>query len=135
MKKILTSTLLGLGLLAATLSADPLQRRASFTIDKPVAIPGAVIPAGTYEFHRLDPETGRHLIRIRVAGTQRVIATVPAVPTFRFDAPEKATLNFKERGKGLTPAVNAYWYPGEQTGLQLLYPETKSIPAGATVTD
>jgi hypothetical protein len=135
MKKLITSTILGLGLLTLTVSADPLQRRARFTFDKPVAIPGAVIPAGSYEFHRLDPETGRHLVRIRVAGTQRVIATVPAVPSFRSNAPEKAVLNFKERGKGLTPAVNAYWYPGEQMGMQLLYPEMKSIPAGATVTD
>jgi hypothetical protein len=128
MKKVLSIAALGLGLFAVQASADPSLRKVRFTFKSPVAVPGATLPAGSYEFMRVDPDTGRHIVRIRDANTQRVLATVPAVQAVRLTVPEEPAITFTERAKGAPPAVSAWWYPGESVGMQLVY-STVAAPA------
>jgi hypothetical protein len=134
-KRLFTVALMGLGLLTTQASADPSLRKVRFTFKNPVAVPGATLPAGSYEFMRVDPDTGRHIVRIRDANTMKVLATVPAVQAVRLTVPEKPAITFTERAKGAPPAVSAWWYPGESIGMQLVYFGEAASPTTQIVTD
>lgn len=131
-KTFVFAMMLTLTVLSLQATADPNWRKAQFSFSQPVALPGVTLPAGSYEFERHDLDLGRHMIRVREAGTGKVMATLSTVAAYKLNPVEKATLTLSERGRGLAPAVKAWFYPGDPVGMEFVH-RGGSVPAAASV--
>ena len=60
-----------------TARADAYNQSMIFTFSGPVAIPGVVLPAGTYQFKLADPGTEANVVQILSDDGSQVYATLP----------------------------------------------------------
>ena len=110
-----------------TARADEWNKKTVVTFPEDVQVPGAVLPAGTYVFKLADSESNRNLVQIFNADGTRLITTVLAVSDYRMEAPSKPMLKFDERPLGQPEALRAWFYPGDNYGLEFVYPERRAI--------
>jgi hypothetical protein len=103
-------------------SADESDKLMIFTFSGPVEVPGAVLPAGTYEFKLADPTGDRNVIEILNEDGSKVYAMMLTTPIDRSTPTEEPVVTFEERAAGSAEAVRAVFYPGETTGMELMYP-------------
>jgi len=69
--------------------ADDWDKKTIVTFDRPVEVPGTVLPPGKYMFQVMDFLGSRNVIRITDEYGVKVYATVFGIWDFTFDAPEK----------------------------------------------
>lgn len=106
--------------------ADAWNQLTKVTFSEPVEIPGQVLPAGTYWFRLLDPESGRNVVQISNQAQDKVYATILAVPDYRMKPTGKTVVTFEERAKNSPEAVKAWFYPGDNFGQEFVYPKTRA---------
>jgi hypothetical protein len=106
------------------------NRRTSVTFSGPVEIPGngaQVLPAGTYVFKLLDSLSNRHIVQILNAEETHVYATILAIPNSRLRATDRTVITFEERPAGEPQAIKAWFYPGDLSGQEFVYPKQRAI--------
>lgn len=132
----------GGALLALTISitkpvmADEWNKRTEFTFSGPVQIPGRVLAAGKYVFELAESDSDRSIVQVFSEdsnGKQSLIATILAIPDYVLDTPDKATIRFDER-PGAPEAIHSWFYPGENTGWQFVYPASQTAEVSADTT-
>ena len=104
--------------------ADVSDKKTIVTVNEPIQVPGKVLPAGTYEFKLLD-SNDRTLVAIYDADEIHVITTIQGIPGFRTETPDKAILQLEERPSGQPEALKAWFYPGDNFGVELVYSTQK----------
>jgi hypothetical protein len=107
-------------------NADEWNKRTFLTFSGPVEVPGATLRAGTYTFELADPDSSRHIIRVSEKDTNKPIALFMTIPTERAEAPSENVVMFAERPAGAPQAVQAWFYPGNRTGEEFVYPRTQA---------
>ena len=100
--------------------ADEFDHLMVITFSAPVQIPGEVLPAGTYRFS--NPDGDRGLLQIRSADGTQPYATLLTIPAERSQVTDEAVVKFEERTSGSPEAIRSVFYPGETTGMALVYP-------------
>jgi|SRR5437899_4628148 len=123
MIKTTVIALVGLGILGAVVpraSADESDQKILFTFSAPVAIPGQVLPAGTYEF-KLANLTDRNLVQVFNEDGTHLYGTYFTIPEDRGEPAEQPIITFDERPGDSPEAVKAWFYPGEETGHEFIY--------------
>lgn len=124
MTRIVSAAALGALLLGAssqrTGAWSDAEHREYLTFSAPVAVPGAVLPAGTYIFEVPTPSFSHTIVSIRSRDGRKVYLTqfTRAVKKPNTSAPH---VTFHEAARGQTPQVDV-WYPmhGDQ-GRQFIY--------------
>lgn len=124
MTRIVTAAALGALLLGATTQHarawSDADHREYLTFSAPVAIPGVVLPAGTYIFEVPTPSFSNTIVSIRSRDGRKVYLTqfTRSVSRPSANAPH---VTFHETARGQTPQVDV-WYPmqGDQ-GRQFIY--------------
>jgi Protein of unknown function (DUF2911) len=112
---------------ASSASADESNKLTYLTFSQDVAIPGKVLPAGTYTFRLVDSPSERHIVQIfNQSGTQ-LIATVLTVADQRLSPPDGTVIMFGEPAGNAPPPITRWFYPGDTVGEEFIYP--KSSPA------
>jgi hypothetical protein len=111
---------LGAVLTSASLFADSWLKSTRFTFNKSVEVPGAVLPAGTYVFERLDSNLNRGIVRVFNADKTQTLATFRVMPMELVVASDKATVKFTERD-GQPPAIKAITYPADTSAYEFVY--------------
>jgi hypothetical protein len=133
----LTTLCLG-GLLALTpfvarpLHADEWNKKTEFQFSAPVQIPGKTLAAGKYIFQLADSGSERNIVQILSedpAGDENLVATLTAVPDQIERTPDKPIVHFDERPSGSPEAIHSWYYPGENTGWEFIYPNRRSQEA------
>ena len=119
---ILSVTLLSLALGPIT-KASEFDKKTILTFSEPVQIPGAVLGAGTYVVKRADPGGNPDVVRFLSSDEMHVYATVLAIPSERGTPPNKPEVTFAETRGGTPQAIKKWWYPGETTGEEFVYPK------------
>ena len=117
--------LFSLAVLVATPAAraDESNQATKITFSQPVQIPGRVLPAGTYWF-QLPEDIGEHsLVRIYSADRSVLYATLLAPNSERATGTDHTVFGLAERGSAQPQAIVTWFYPGETTGHQFLYPK------------
>ena len=104
--------------------ADESDRKTIVTVNQPIQVPGKVLPAGTYVFKLLD-SNNLTLVAIYDADEMHVITTIQGIPGFRTETPDNAILQLEERPSGQPEALKAWFYPGDNTGIEFVYPTEK----------
>jgi outer membrane biosynthesis protein TonB len=131
------------GLLALTISmtmpvmADEWNKRTEFTFSAPVEIPGKVLAAGKYVFELAESDSDRSIVQVYSIGSngkQNLIATVLAIPDYVQETPDKTIINFDEQHSGSPEAIHSWFYPGDNTGWQFVYPASERVEPSAATT-
>jgi hypothetical protein len=104
--------------------ADEFDRKTIVTANQPIQVPGKVLPAGTYVFKLLG-SNDLTLVAIYDADEMHLITTVQGIPSVRTETPDKAILQLEERPSGQPEALKAWFYPGDNFGVEFVYPTQK----------
>lgn len=118
---------LSLGLALATTQfspsarADEWNKETKITFDNPVEVPGRVLLAGSYTFKLADSVSDRQVVEI-FDSHDHLVTFVLAVPDYRMDNPSKTVIRFGEGHHNAPETVQEWFYPGDNSGLQFVYP-------------
>jgi len=124
--------MLGLTLLSGpNLQANTLDKKTIIMFPEPMEIPGMVLPAGEYVVKRADGSLP-NVIRFTNMDETEVFATVHAIPTQRSTPSDKVEIVTEERPVGSPEAIKKWFYPGELTGAEFVYPKSGNLLAAST---
>jgi hypothetical protein len=115
-----------LGAMAWQTFADVANKKTIVTFNSPVEVPGKVLPPGTYVFKLLDSSGNRNIVQIFDKDETKLYATLLAIPDYRMDPPEKPIIQFEERASNAPPAIKEWFYPGDTSGMQFVYPQDRA---------
>lgn len=125
-------------MLAGTASAQSWNKKTSITFSGPVEIPGVeaqVLPAGTYVFRLLDSMSNRHIVQVLNADESHMYATILAIPNYRLRSTDKTVMTFAERPAGEPQAIRAWFYPGDLSGQEFVYPKKRAVELARIVNE
>jgi hypothetical protein len=115
---------------SGTALAQNWNKRTTVKFSAPVEIPGVgaqVLPAGTYVFRLLDSQSDRHIVQVFNKDESHIFATILAIPNYRLRATDKTVMTFAERSAGSPQAIRAWFYPGDNSGQEFVYPKTRAV--------
>jgi hypothetical protein len=121
-----TLLLLATALLSVAISpranADEWDKKTVVSFDQDVAIPGQVLPAGTYVF-KLAGTTDRSLVQVWDADQTYLYATLITVREPSSETPDEPYFYFDytDTNEGFPPALASWFYPGDNTGWTFIY--------------
>jgi len=105
--------------------ADEFDQSTTITFSEPIQIPGQVLPAGSYLFKLANSDSDRNIVQIFNADRTVLYATVQTIPTERQEPTGQTVVALAEQGAGQPDALLKWFYPGRETGNELLYPKQK----------
>lgn len=114
---------LALGMVTFRAQADQWTKRTIFTIDQPIQIRDTYLDPGTYVLKLADSEIDRHMVYIYNADENHLINTIMAIPDYRVRPTGKSQFVFWETPPGTARAMRAWFYPGDNDGLEFPYPK------------
>jgi hypothetical protein len=123
--------------LAQPVMADEWNKKIEFQFSAPVQVPGKVLPAGKYVFQLVDSDSDRNTVQVfseDSEGKESLAATIMAIPDYTTDTPDKPVIHFEERHSGTPEAIHSYFYPGENTGWEFVYPKGQTIEGSTNAT-
>jgi hypothetical protein len=107
--------------------ADEWNKKTILTFSGPVQIPGATLPAGSYVFKLADIPGNRHVVQVFDRDEKKIYATLLAIPNERLQPADKPVILFSERAAGTPQAVKVWYYPGDRTGDEFVYPKSQAM--------
>jgi len=105
--------------------AQPFDKRTYFSFSGPVAIPGVTLPAGEYMFRIMDT-SGRNVVQVLSDNGRTSYAMFFAFRAERRDVPSTPEIRFMETAVGMPAAVDTWWYPGQRSGYEFVYPREQA---------
>jgi hypothetical protein len=112
--------------MGASGSAETDDKRTVFTFSGPVALPGVTLPAGQYVFRLADPAGRRKVVHVLSADGKTPYGMFFSLPAERFEPASAPEMRFMETAAGMPAAIKAWWYPGERTGYEFMYPKDQA---------
>ena len=112
---------------ATTAHADEWNKLTYLTFSGPVNMPGITLPAGTYRFELADPDSSRRVIRVSDKEGSKNYGMFLSVSDQKLEPSDKPLVMFKEMPAGAPQAVQAWFYPGETTGYEFVYPHDQAL--------
>jgi len=125
---VLTLVVAGAAWFAPAARADEWNKETVLTFNEPVEIPGQVLSAGTYVFKLADSDSDRTIVQVFTQDQKHILATILAVPAYREEPADKTIVTFDERPSGSPEALHNWFYPGENYGVEFVYPKSERHP-------
>ena len=113
-------------LMAAPVAAQPLDKRTLFTFSAPVALPGVTLPAGQYLFRLADSNTSAKVVQVLNADGTKPYGLFFAIAAERLEPASSPELRFMETASGMPAAIRTWWYPGERSGYEFIFPKEQA---------
>lgn len=113
-------------LLAAPVSAQPLDKRTLFTFSGPVTLPGVTLPAGQYLFRLADPNSSSKVVQVLNAEGTKPFGLFFTIPAERLEPASTPEVRFMETASGTPAAIKTWWYPGERRGYEFIFPKEQA---------
>lgn len=112
---------------ATPVRAQTMDSRTEFTFNQPIELPGVTLPPGTYIFRLMDALAGRHVMQVTAKdSTNKTHGLFLTISAQRPKPSDNAELRFLETPAGLPAAVKTWWYPGNITGREFIYPKSQA---------
>src|SRR5687768_4464915 len=131
-----SSALMALPLTAA--AQGPANQDTFFTFSQEVELPGKTLPAGRYFFQLADSPSNRHIVKVMSEDRKQTHATLLAIPFYSTERPtDKPQVRFMEtpaqagNGGAGTNAIKIWFYPGNSTGHEFIYPRSQAMRIAA----
>jgi len=125
LRVIITLCVLG-ALIVPKARADEWDKKTTLTFNEPVQVPGTTLPAGTYVFKLADSDSDRTIVQIWNEDETKLITTILAIADYRAKTPNKTIVSFDERPTGKPVALKAWFYPGDNSGVEFVYPKQRA---------
>jgi hypothetical protein len=121
-------------LVAAPVSAQPLDKRTLFTFSGPVTLPGVTLPAGQYLFRLADPNSSSKVVQVLNADGTKPYGLFFTIPAERIEPAASPEVHFMETASGTPAAIRTWWYPGERRGYEFIFPreQARRLAMGAS---
>jgi hypothetical protein len=118
---------------AAAQITQPVDKRTVFTFSGPVSMPGVTLPAGEYVFRLADADSTRKVIQVQNK-EGRSLGMFFSIPIDRPEADSDPEIGFIETASGLPAAVRSWWYAGDRSGYEFIYPkdQARRLAAGSS---
>jgi hypothetical protein len=102
---------------------DQSDQATKVTFSQAVQLPGRVLPAGTYWF--ILPRDGSQHFVVRIFNSDRttLITTLHTINADRAVPTDHTAFTLAERGSEQPEAIVKWFYPGETSGHEFLYPK------------
>ena len=113
-------------LVAAPVSAQPLDKRTLFTFSGPVTLPGVTLPAGQYLFRLADPNSSSKVVQVLNADGTKPYGLFFAITAKRLEPASSPEVHFMETASGTPAAIRTWWYPGERRGYEFIFPKEQA---------
>lgn len=97
-----------------------------FTFSAPVEVPGVALGSGTYAFKLADLLSDRNVVQVFDKNRQHLYATVIGVNDYTPQPSDKTIVRFSETTAGGPPAIKEWFYPGDQYGIEFVYPKSRA---------
>jgi hypothetical protein len=110
----------------ATVSAQPLDKRTFFTFTAPVDVPGVALPPGRYLFRIADPDSGGKVVQVLSADGTKPYALFFSIAAERPTPASDPEIRFMETPQGVPPAIKTWWFAGNRTGREFIYPKEQA---------
>src|SRR5262245_1763260 len=123
--RIACAAVLAFGLSAAA-HADEWNKLTLLTFSGPVTMPGITLPAGTYRFQLMDPESGRRVVRVSDKDGAKNYGIFLSISDQKMEPSKDPVVMFREMPKGMPQAIKAWFYPGETYGYEFVYPHDQA---------
>lgn len=107
--------------------ADEAAWRTPLRLSEPTEIPYQVLPPGDYVVKVVNTQETRSIVQFLNANETEVIATVVAVPNYRVRPAEQTEFTYFQRAAGHPQAIKSWLYPGNNFGVQFVYPKAEAI--------
>ena len=107
--------------------ADEWSQLTKLTFSEPVEIPGRTLPAGTYWFVLADSDSDRNIVQVFNEDWSMLCATLFTASRERMRASSDTILTFAERSRSKPEAILTWFYPGQTTGHEFLYPKNEEV--------
>ena len=117
---------LAICLMAAPATAQPLDKRTVFTFSGPITLPGVTLPAGQYLFRLADPDSRSKVVQVLNADGTQPYGLFFTLLAERFEPASMPEVRFMETASGTPAAIKTWWYPGERTGYEFIYPKEQA---------
>jgi hypothetical protein len=128
-KSVVMMLCLGVLVLSVPLiaKADEWNKQTIMTFNQPVEVPNMVLNAGTYEFRLLDSASDRRVVQILNADGTHLYENVLAIPAHRVEPTGRTVVTFEERAEGAPDAIATWFSPGDNSGVEFVYPKVNSV--------
>jgi hypothetical protein len=106
--------------------ADEMNKKMEFQFSKSVQIPGRVLTPGKYVFELANGQSDRNLVQVFSEdsnGNLSLVESVLTIPDYTSSIPDKPIVHFDERPSGTHEAIHSWFYPGDTTGWEFVYPK------------
>jgi hypothetical protein len=113
-------------LMAAPVFAQPLDKRTLFTFSGPVALPGITLPPGQYLFRLADPSSSSKVVQVLNGDGTKPYGLFFTIPAERLEPASSPEVRFMETAAGTPAAIRTWWYPGERTGYEFIFPKEQA---------
>src|SRR5260221_2429661 len=113
-------------LMYSTGFAQPADKRTTFSFSGPVALPGVTLPAGQYLFRLANPDGDRKVVQVLSADGSKPYGMFFSMSADRAEPPSTPEVRFIETGAGMPAAIRTWWYPGERSGYEFIYPREQA---------
>jgi hypothetical protein len=130
------SAVMALPLTAA--AQGPANQDTFFTFSQDVELPGKTLPAGKYFFQLADSPSNRHIVKVMSEDRKQLHATLLAIPFYSNERPsDEPQVRFMETpaqasgGAAGTNAIKIWFYPGNSTGHEFIYPRSQAMRIAA----
>ncbi|MBI4459852.1 MAG: hypothetical protein HY648_07320 [Acidobacteria bacterium] len=114
-------------------NASVFDKKTILTFNQAVQIPGMVLDPGTYVLKRTDPWLNPKVVSFLDSEERHMIATVFALPVERQTPTSEPEIHFAETRGGTPPALKRWFYPGDLTGAEFVYPKESTVLASVSV--
>ena len=111
-------------ILSPAIKADDWDKKTIVTFADAVEVPGQVLPAGTYVFKLANSISDRHIVEIWTGDESQLLATILTIPGYRAETPNKTVFEYDERPGDSPMALHAWFFPGDHTGQEFVYPQS-----------
>ena len=123
--------------LTARAQTGPRNQDTYFTFSQTVELPGTTLPAGRYFFQLMDSDSNRHIVKVMSEDRSKLHTTLLAIPYYTNDRPpDEPQVRFMETpsagsGGQATNAIKIWFYPGNRTGHEFIYPRSQATRIAA----
>jgi hypothetical protein len=97
------------------------------TFSGPVSMPGMTLAAGTYKLELADPDASRNIISVASQDGKERYGLFLTIPDRKIEPSSEPVVMFSEKPAGTAQAVRVWYYPGQTTGYEFVYPKTQAI--------
>src|SRR5918999_6360760 len=112
--------------MATSSAAQTVDKRTLFTFSGPVAMPGVTLPAGQYLFRLANPDSGRNVVQVLSADGTKPYGMFFSMRAERVEPASTPEVRFMETAAGMPAAIRTWWYPGERSGYEFVYPKEQA---------